>query len=64
MKLLIGLNEEIITILFKSKDCREEDDVPDFVVHEFQQYKKKGEEVEVEYPFCGGTMLRAKKSPK
>jgi hypothetical protein len=42
----------------------EEDDVPDFVVHEFQQYKKKGEEVEVEYPFCGGTMLRAKKSPK
>lgn len=59
-----GLNEEIKTILFKCEDCRKEDDVPDFVVHEFQLDKKKGEEVEVECPFCGGTMLRAKNNPK
>jgi hypothetical protein len=59
-----GLNEDINTILFKCKDCRKEDDVPDFVVADFQVDKKKGEEVEIECPFCGGTMLRAKESPK
>lgn len=59
-----GLNEDIITILFKCKDCRKVDDVPDFVVADFHLDKKKGEEVEIECPFCGGTMLRAKESPK
>lgn len=59
-----GLNEDINIILFICKDCRKEDDVPDFVVADFQVDKKKGGEVEVECPFCGGTMLRAKESPK
>lgn len=59
-----GLNDDINTILFKCKDCRKVDDVPDFVVADFQVDKKKGEDVEIECPFCGGTMLRAKESPK
>lgn len=59
-----GLNEEIHTITFICQDCRKEDDVPDFVVADFQLDKKEHEEVEVECPFCGGTMRRAKKNPK
>jgi len=59
-----GLNEEIKTIPFKCKDCRKEDDVPDFVVSDFQMDKMKHEEVKIECPFCGGTMLRTKNSPK
>ncbi|MEK5036783.1 hypothetical protein [Sporosarcina sp. FSL K6-3457] len=59
-----GLNEEMETVLFECVDCREEDDVPDFVVQDFQVELKKDEEVEMECPFCGGTMRRAKKSPK
>lgn len=55
-----GLNEDINTILFKCKDCREEDDVFDFVVADFQVDKK----IEIECPFCDGAMLRAKESPK
>ncbi|MCM3732713.1 hypothetical protein M3196_20990 [Fictibacillus nanhaiensis] len=59
-----GLNEEIKTITFTCKDCHEEDDVPDFVVAEFGLDKKKGEEVEVQCPSCGGTMIQARKNPK
>jgi redox-regulated HSP33 family molecular chaperone len=59
-----GLNEEIKTILFKCKACLKEDEVPDFVVHEFQFDLKEHEKVEIECPFCGGTMRRARKSPK
>ncbi|WP_318616796.1 hypothetical protein [Sporosarcina sp. YIM B06819] len=59
-----GLNEEMETVLFECADCRKEDDVPDFVVQDFQVYLKKNEEVEIECPFCGGTIRRAKKSPK
>lgn len=59
-----GLNEDIKTILFKCRDCREVDDVPDFVVHEFQIDKKKNEELKIECPYCGGTMLKSKESPK
>ncbi|MDD9313131.1 MAG: hypothetical protein ACQEW2_18045 [Bacillota bacterium] len=58
-----GLNEEIKTIIFKCKDCRKEDDVPDFVVHEFGLENKKNQEVKVECPYCGGTMIRAKNNP-
>ena len=57
-----GLNEEINTILFKCKDCHKKDDVPDFVVHDFQVDLTKGEQVEIECPFCGGTMFRVKKT--
>lgn len=60
----LGLNEEIKTILFKCRDCRKEDDVPDFVVADFGLDKNGKEEVEVECPFCGGTMRKSKKSPK
>lgn len=59
-----GLNEKISTIEFKCRDCQELDDVPDFVVADFQVDLKQNEEVEIECPFCGGTMHRAKKNPK
>ncbi|MFC7372291.1 hypothetical protein ACFQPF_11450 [Fictibacillus iocasae] len=59
-----GLNEEIKTITFVCKECREEDDVPDFVVGEFRLDKKKGEEVEIQCPNCGGTMIQARNNPK
>lgn len=59
-----GFDEEMKTILFICIDCREEDDVPEFVVQEFQVDKKQNEEVETVCPKCGGTMRRARKSPK
>ncbi|MFC7394545.1 hypothetical protein ACFQRG_16440 [Scopulibacillus cellulosilyticus] len=60
----LGLDEEITTIIFKCLDCGKEDEVPDFVVEEFQFDLEKHEEVEVVCPFCEGTMRRAKKNPK
>lgn len=60
----LGLEEEIQTIRFKCLDCGKEDEVPDFVVDEFGYGLEKGEEVEIECPFCGGTMKQARKGPK
>ncbi|MDQ0220711.1 hypothetical protein ELQ35_01980 [Peribacillus cavernae] len=59
-----GLNEDIKTILFTCLECGEEDDIPEYVVHEFQVVLKRNEEVETVCPVCGGTMRRAGKSPK
>ncbi|MFD2618747.1 hypothetical protein [Terrilactibacillus laevilacticus] len=60
----LGLDDEITTIIFKCMDCGKEDEVPDFVVDEFQFDLKDNEEVEVVCLFCEGTMRRAKNSPK
>lgn len=51
-------------IKFKCLDCKKEDEVPDFVVDEFAYDLEKDEEVEVECPFCNGTMREAKENPK
>ncbi|MEK3936848.1 hypothetical protein MKY41_16185 [Sporosarcina sp. FSL W7-1349] len=59
-----GLNGKISTIEFKCRGCREIDDVPDLVVAGFQGDLKQNEEVEIEYPFCGGTIHRSKKDSK
>ncbi|GIN90192.1 hypothetical protein J6TS1_01670 [Siminovitchia terrae] len=58
-----GLDEEIKTILFICIGCGEEDDVPEFVVQEFQEDKKQNEEVETICPRCNGAMRRARKVP-
>ncbi|WP_246860943.1 hypothetical protein [Bacillus sp. REN3] len=49
-----GLNEDINTILFKCKDCRKVDDVPDFVVADFQVDKKKGKMLKLNVLFVVG----------
>lgn len=56
--------EEDVLIKFRCLDCKKEDEVPDFVVDEFAYDLEKDEEVEVECPFCNGTMREAKESPK
>lgn len=58
-----GLEEEMIILTFKCKDCGKEDEVPEYVVEDFCVGLKDGEEVEIECPFCGGTMLRARNVP-
>ncbi|WP_159347430.1 hypothetical protein, partial [Cytobacillus firmus] len=51
-----GLNEEIKLLIFKCLDCGKEDEVPEYVVEEFQYDLKENEEVEVVCPYCNGTM--------
>jgi hypothetical protein len=58
-----GLDEDIKIIFFKCLDCGKEDEVPEYVVEEFQYDLKENEEVEVVCPFCNGTMRRARKDP-
>lgn len=58
-----GLNEDIKIIIFKCLDCGKEDEVPEYVVEEFEYDLKENEEVEVVCPFCNGTMRRARKDP-
>ncbi|MCO7127381.1 hypothetical protein NIE88_16555 [Sporolactobacillus shoreicorticis] len=60
----LGLNEEMPVVAFECLDCGKEDEVPDFVVEEFGYDLKKGEEVEIECPFCGGTMKQARKNSR
>ncbi|PLR80713.1 hypothetical protein CVD23_20490 [Bacillus sp. V33-4] len=59
-----GFDEEIKTILFVCAQCGEEDDVPEFVVQEFQVDKRGNKDVETVCPSCGGTMRRARINPK
>jgi hypothetical protein len=40
------------------------DEVPEYLIGEFQFGLKKYEEVEFECPFCGGTMRQKRKNPK
>ncbi|UII55590.1 hypothetical protein LS684_18480 [Cytobacillus spongiae] len=58
-----GLNDEMEFIIFKCLDCGKKDEVPDYVVEEFHFDLDQNEEVEVECPFCNGTMRQAKKDP-
>jgi uncharacterized Zn finger protein len=58
-----GLDEEMIILTFKCKDCGKEDGVPEYVVEEFSVDLNKGEQVEIECPFCGGTMHQASDVP-
>ncbi|MDD9313810.1 hypothetical protein PUS82_21380 [Cytobacillus firmus] len=58
-----GLNEEIKLLIFKCLDCGKEDEVPEYVVEEFQYDLKENEEVEVVCPYCNGTMRRAGNVP-
>ena len=58
-----GLDDEIVLLSFKCKDCGKRDDVPEYVVEDFSVDLNEDEEVEIECPFCGGTMLRARNVP-
>ena len=58
-----GSDDEIVLLSFKCKDCGNRDEVPEYVVEDFSVDLKDGEEVEIECPFCGGTMLRARNVP-
>ncbi|MCQ6282823.1 hypothetical protein [Bacillus sp. EB600] len=58
-----GLNDEIKMITFKCLDCGKEDEVPEYVVEEFHFDLKEDEEVEVDCPYCNGTMRQARKDP-
>lgn len=58
-----GLEEEMVILTFKCKDCGKEDEVPEYVVEDFYVDLNEGEEVEIECPFCGGTMLQARNVP-
>lgn len=51
------------TITFKCIKCKQEDEVPVFVVDEFHYDLEDNEEVEVVCPFCNGTMRQASKDP-
>lgn len=58
-----GLEEEMVILTFKCKDCGKEDEVPEYVVEDFSVDLNDNEDVELECPFCGGTMLRARNVP-
>ena len=60
----LGFDEEIVTVLFKCIDCKKTDDVPEYIIGEFSVDLNKGEEVEIHCPYCNGTMIEARKSPK
>ncbi|MBU9711373.1 hypothetical protein [Evansella tamaricis] len=60
-----GLHEdqEDDVIIFKCLDCKKTDEVPDFVVGDFSVDLKEGEKVEIECPYCSGTMHEASDVP-
>lgn len=60
----LRFDEEIVTVLFKCIDCKKTDDVPEYIIGEFSVDLNKGEEVEIHCPYCNGTMIKARKSPK
>ncbi|UOQ92758.1 hypothetical protein MUO14_20445 [Halobacillus shinanisalinarum] len=57
------LDEELVIVEFECIDCKKTDDVPDYIIDECSLDLKKGEEVELECPFCHGTMIKAKNAP-
>lgn len=58
-----GLEDEMTILTFKCKDCGKEDEVPEYVVEDFSVGLNEGEEVEIECPFCGGSMLQVRNVP-
>ena len=58
-----GLEDEIVLLSFKCKDCGKRDEVPEYVIEDFSVDLNNDEEVEIECPFCGGTMLQARNVP-
>ncbi|MCO7127521.1 hypothetical protein NIE88_17325 [Sporolactobacillus shoreicorticis] len=60
-----SLSEQRTNIItFQCQNCDKEDDIPDFVVDEFNYDREADQELEVACPYCGGTMKQARKSPK
>jgi hypothetical protein len=59
-----GLNEDLVIVDFQCLKCKKIDEVPEYLIGEFQFGLKKNEEVELECPFCGGTMRQKRDSPK
>jgi hypothetical protein len=55
--------EDMEVLIFACLNCEKKVEVPEYVVADFQIDSKKGKEVELLCPFCGGTMRQARNVP-